>query len=253
MQPSRTRSAISLLLLSGLLIALGIIGLSGNDPIAIPSEVYEGPWDPPTHAVLPVIVNSGGETVGSGSGVMIAPRLMLTAAHVMNFSDGTFATVEGRTTVLLKIDKGVDLALVWVEGKGCPCLPVAEALPLMGSAVYAVGFPLLSQVKVQIRTDGLIQGYIREDHRLMVTTQIAPGNSGGALIQDGGLVGIMVEVGADCGSASFMSGCSAVYHLGRAVDTDTINRFLTNIFTGPGKVKAPVVEKVVEKTGAVLL
>ena len=154
---------------------------------------------------------------GSGSAVVIAPGLVLTAAHVA-VNDNLL--INGKPTKTLKISKDVDLALVQAQ-VDCPCVKLGES-PSIGDSVVAVGWPL---GKIEYATPGSVQGWA--DGMLWTDTTIAPGNSGGGMFafQNGEwkLVGITVQV-AGMGWG-FMGGLP-VMHMVRSVTTHQIEDFL---------------------------
>lgn len=160
---------------------------------------------------------------GNGSGVMIQPFLMLTAAHVVG--DGLNLTVGPNKlpAKLLYIDKDVDIALLHVA-VDCPCAPLANP-PEIGEKVLLVGFPIHEHIHLQIVTEGTVQGLW--ERKLMTTAPAAGGNSGGGVFvyQDGEwrLAGILIQVAGWC-----MGGftCYPMPHLSRAVDTLTMTQFV---------------------------
>lgn len=160
---------------------------------------------------------------GNGSGVMIAPFLMLTAAHVVG--DGTNVTVGPKNlpAKLLHKDEKADIALLHVA-IACPCAGFAVP-PKPDDAVVIIGYPVNEYVKVQMVTEGLVQGLI--GNRLAMSAPAAGGNSGGGVFvfQDGEwrLAGILVEVAGWCMG---FGNCYPMPHLSRAVDTETMVAFL---------------------------
>lgn len=179
--------------------------------------------DAPRATVYKVSIHANTEerpVVGWGSGVMIAPFTMLTAAHVaadysgrpqLNISVGD----DYRPAKVLKIDRNKDVALLQVA-LGCPCAPLA-AIETRDHAVVAIGYPLSNILKSQIVTTGTLAGELwRETERtvdlgdnytivvkervrfLIATAPIAPGNSGSGLFAYDGrrwlLIGLTVAV-----------------------------------------------------------
>ena len=162
---------------------------------------------------------------GNGSGVLIAPNLMLTVAHLVKEHSPETPLVVGsdkKPITILKVDESTDLALVWVDKLDCPCVLVAKYLPKVDDKVQIVGFPLYETVKTQILTEGLIQGFVLDEFRIVTSAPIAPGNSGGGLFKKNELIGI-VSQGVQIGD---YFGTSIIVHLGRSIDTNTINKFL---------------------------
>lgn len=166
--------------------------------------------------------------LGNGSGVMIAPGRMLTAAHVASIdNEDTPLTLNGKRVKILKIDETLDLALLQVE-EDCPCVPVGKDLPKPDTVAYVVGFPVYREGMPQYLTEGKIQGYWEETNRILTNILTAPGNSGGGLFiyNDGQweLSGIVVSVSAIGSLFSVIP----VYHVSHSVDTKSIRKFLEN-------------------------
>ncbi|MDP3939630.1 MAG: serine protease [Deltaproteobacteria bacterium] len=168
------------------------------------------------------IVAPDGTVVGNGSGVMVAPRLMLTAAHVSGIGDRTLRVgIEQAPAKVIKVDVLADIALLQVA-LGCPCAPVAWVNPQVDAEAIAIGHPSFNHAATQILTTGRIQGYVPSDRRLMFSAPISGGNSGGGLFVDGELVGIVVEL-ISAGDGMFT--ITHIFHLARAVDTKTMIDF----------------------------
>lgn len=140
---------------------------------------------------------SGG---GIGTGFLVSSRYVLTVAHVVDQSvvislrDGDQRT----TGVIVGVDQGRDLALVRVER---PLLgyhfQLGSRLPAVGDDVAAIGFPIGDPITF---TRGNISGLHRSisvegsRRRNMIETDAAvnPGNSGGPLVgQDGVVYGLV--------------------------------------------------------------
>lgn len=158
---------------------------------------------------------------GTCSGVMIAPKLYLTAAHCQ----GTNMNVEGVPATLVKVDKDKDLMLLEVD-LGCPCIPVAAVDPAIDTPIMVIGFPLGVG---EYLTEGRLQGFLNSPigHLRHISAPIIFGNSGGPVIAmvDGRyvVVGIISAVHGDVlyGLIPYV-----VPHLSIAVSVETINKFL---------------------------
>lgn len=166
---------------------------------------------------------------GSGSGVMIAPNLMLTAAHVAIHNNSMSPLqVNEKPVKIVLINEEIDIALIEVQ-QGCPCIDLGKSIP-KDSKVVIVGYPVGKHLAMQVVTEGRVQGVKLEDKRLISTAPAAPGNSGGGTFAmiDGQwkLVGILVEIAA---LPSGIFGSIPVFHISRSVDIDTIKEFLKYI------------------------
>ncbi len=145
---------------------------------------------------------------GNGSGVMIAPNRMLTAAHVADILTETNPLfVEGKKVrKVLKIDRDRDIALLDVDAD-CPCAPLGD-LPKIDEAIIVVGYPINKAIQVQIITTGTYQGLIADKTRLVTTAPASFGNSGGGLFlfHNGKweLIGILVAMSGQNSSVPFV-------------------------------------------------
>ena len=144
-------------------------------------------------------------TSSTGSGVIIAPGLILTGAHVV--SHATFLQVQKCSDANKELAQihavchEADLALLSVKKsftKGVE-LPEIGELPELGDTVSVVGFPVGGE-EVSI-TEGVIsrievQQYEHSKRRLLAATvdaAINEGNSGGPVFMDDKVVGIAFQ------------------------------------------------------------
>jgi len=152
-----------------------------------------------------VIVN--GHRFGFGAGVIwSADGLILTNAHVVQKRRPYVRLDDEREfeARLVARDREIDLALLEIEARDLPALPVAEGLPRVGEMVFTFGHPwgqrgsvsggivsAIAAAQAGGRRGGL--PIIRSD------APLAPGNSGGPLVNGAGeLVGInAMIVGGD--------------------------------------------------------
>lgn len=148
---------------------------------------------------------------GLGSGVIISPDgYIVTNNHVVAGADELTVTLEDNREFNAKIigtDPTTDLALIKIEGKNLPTLPIGDSDKLkVGQWVIAVGNPFgLSNtvtagiVSAKARSMGAngVESFIQTD------AAINRGNSGGALVAaDGELVGINAMLYSETGSYS---------------------------------------------------
>ena len=157
------------------------------------------------------------ESGGTGSAVVIAPGLVLTAAHVA-INDKLL--INGKPTKTIKIDKNKDLALVQAS-VDCPCAPLGVDVNL-DDKVMAVGWPL---GHLEMATEGRVQGWM--DRLVLTDSTIAPGNSGGGLFafQEGKwkLVGVTIQVAGMGWGFGFGL---PVLHMVRSVPIQTVKEFI---------------------------
>jgi S1-C subfamily serine protease len=164
-----------------------------------------------------------------GSGVMIAPRLMLTVAHGMT-NGPVFVGALRAPAKVLRVDKEKDLALLLVA-MDCPCARVAAVEPEIDERLLAIGYPMNTVLGVQVLTEGRYQGVKAESPSAAITTPLAPGNSGGGVFAWDGmrwsLVGIAEGVTVTLLRSRFLPyEQSMLSHLGSAVSFDAMKAFL---------------------------
>jgi hypothetical protein len=161
----------------------------------------------------------------SGSGVMIAPRLMLTVAHGVT-DQPVFVGPLRAPAKVLRVDKDKDLVLLLVA-MDCPCATVAAVAPEIDERVIAIGYPMNLLVQTQVLTEGKYQGDKPDSTDMVVTAPLAQGNSGG---------GVFVWGGMQWALAGIVNGITAVTvspfdssmlpHLAYASSTSTLHGFL---------------------------
>lgn len=136
-----------------------------------------------------------GQLIGSGSGVLIAPDLIVTNAHVVE--DGQkFEVGPARDAgTVIAVDAGHDLALLRCRTHGAP-LPLRIGSPLfLGEDIMAAGFPLIDVLGADLKvTTGNVSGLTGgggDIARFQFSAPIGSGSSGGAIIDEfGNLVGV---------------------------------------------------------------
>ncbi len=148
---------------------------------------------------------------GQGSGVIISgDGYIVTNNHVVSGADELTVTLEDNREFNAKIigtDPSTDLALIKIDGKSLPTLPIGDSDRLqVGEWVIAVGNPFgLSNtvtagiVSAKARSIGAngVESFIQTD------AAINRGNSGGALVNTRGeLVGINAMLYSETGSYS---------------------------------------------------
>ena len=174
-----------------------------------------------------------GPREGSGTGVVIEGKRILTNAHVVLYasqlfvesyqsSDKLVATVES-------ISPGIDLAVLKLEDESFfekrPPLPRTHELPAVKDSVLAYGYPQggtsLSITKgIVSRIEFAPYGENTAGVRVQVDAAINPGNSGGPAIVDGQVVGLI------------FSRLSAADNIGYIIPSEEIDLFLEDVEDG---------------------
>ena len=148
---------------------------------------------------------------GAGSGVIIsADGYIVTNNHVVEGADELTVTLNDNSEYSARIigtDKTTDLALIKVNGKNLPTLPIGDSDKLkVGEWVLAVGNPFNLNSTV---TAGIVSAKARSlgangvESFIQTDAAINAGNSGGALVNtQGELVGINAMLYSQTGSYS---------------------------------------------------
>lgn len=129
---------------------------------------------------------------GAGSGVVIAPGVVATCAHVVDGSpvvavqaaDG--AIVAGQV-VRLAGARHLDTALVVCPELQAPPAPIASETPAQDAPVYAIGTPAGMPELAGAVKAGSVHS-VGDDGQLWLDIQVIPGNSGGPLVNEAGEV-----------------------------------------------------------------
>jgi serine protease Do len=156
--------------------------------------------------VMPALVIVRGHRHGAGSGVVWdATGLILTNNHVVGRHTPIVILQDDReyASRLIARDPDVDLALLSIDATGLTPLKPAPVPPRVGEMVFAFGHPWGQRNTV---TRGIVSALIHAHNRrgdklpvIRSDTPLAPGNSGGPLVNARGeVVGInAMIVGGD--------------------------------------------------------
>jgi S1-C subfamily serine protease len=136
---------------------------------------------------------------GSGSGIVIAPQMVLTNQHVVANCGALDVMMNGNRhpAKLRKQDANNDLALLDVATLPVGPTPALRRQAATGEPVLVAGYPLSGVLSSDIIvTDGIVNslsGLANNASQLQISAPVQPGNSGGPLIDRGGnLVGVVV-------------------------------------------------------------
>jgi serine protease Do len=141
---------------------------------------------------LLVVVRSGRR--GAGAGLLAGDCLVLTNAHVAGRGRHLQVVLDDGSEFdarLLRSDPQVDLALLQIPSNGHPAAVLAEAMPRPGEMVFAFGHPWGQR---SVLTGGVLSALTSartprgEIQLLRADLQLAPGNSGGPLLNAAGEV-----------------------------------------------------------------
>jgi len=167
-----------------------------------------------------VIVTDG---AGHGSGVAIAPDLILTAKHCIDFNDLYVVDSSGEEYAVIDswCSDEYDIGFLRIDGV-LPCLSLGN-MPNLLDPVYAIGTPL-EQCFVNNVTIGVVTklnvDWAHWIGGIIVNVAAYPGNSGGALLNSNfEIVGITVG----CHNRLYGGGdnlwlCESVTHIREALE-----------------------------------
>ena len=140
----------------------------------------------------------------SGSGVVISGKRILTNAHVVGYATQIFVQANDSTEKLPArveiLGPDIDLAVVRLEDESFfdqhPPLPLADSLPNVKDKVTVYGYPMGGeQLSV---TEGIVSRIEyssfycgRSGLRIQVDAALNPGNSGGPVISQGHILGVV--------------------------------------------------------------
>lgn len=141
------------------------------------------------------------ETLDSvGTGFVVAPRTVLTAAHVVEGEDNPRVTIGGSvlTGKVIRRDSAMDLAIISID-EDQPVLRFAQNPPAVLDQVFAFGNPLGGRTAVSRGIVSDVDGV-----RIQTDAAVNPGNSGGPLINDSGeVVGLVISKDREAEGVSY--------------------------------------------------
>lgn len=145
--------------------------------------------------VRPSVVQVTNGRRGAGAGFIVRPDgLIITNAHVVHRRDPRVRLADGRqlNAQVHVYDEALDLAVLAIEAEGLPALPFAAAEARPGDWVLAVGHPWglreAATAGVVVATGAAQAPPLHGRVWVVADLHLAPGNSGGPLVDCGGAV-----------------------------------------------------------------
>lgn len=175
-------------------------------------QVYKESQD----SVFLIYLNdSSGSPQALGSAFVVAPRTLVTNAHVVNAGIPVLAVGPVRIPVkVLRVDEKNDLAILSVEADlTSKPLVLATQQPDTGELVYAIGNPEGLEKTI---SQGIVSGKRNHNGRdlLQITTPISHGSSGGPILNaNSEVVGVAVGMLEDGQNLNFAVPVSSVRQL----------------------------------------
>ncbi|WP_299130470.1 serine protease [uncultured Amaricoccus sp.] len=137
------------------------------------------------------------EMVSTGSGFYLGPRLLVTAAHVVQGCD-RLALADGTALELLAADGDLDIAALRTAAPAPAWLRLAPAGEIrLGQRVNALGYPYFGLSGTSLNITGgnvsALAGMDDDARFLSISAPVQPGNSGGPLLdREGAVAGVVV-------------------------------------------------------------
>jgi len=144
--------------------------------------------------IRPVLAVVMDKRRGAGAGILVGNGLVLTNAHVAGRGRSLQVVLSNDETYSAKLvasDKNADLALLEIPASGHATAVLSEETPRPGEMVFAFGHPWGQR---NVLTGGVLsavtslRGRQGEIPVLRADVQLAPGNSGGPLLNTAGEV-----------------------------------------------------------------
>jgi len=164
-------------------------------------------------AVLATATFGASAQVSSGTGFSVAPQILVTNEHVIAdcVSIEVIAADGRRKAAVLDMDVQNDLALLRVVGLRGPTARLRNPRNVrLGEPVMVFGFPLAGSLSSGGNfTSGLVsalRGLRDAAGELQITSPVQPGNSGGPLLDSGGLVIGVVQAKLDALRSAIATG-----------------------------------------------
>ncbi len=137
------------------------------------------------------------EMLSTGSGFYLGPRLLVTAAHVVE-GCGRLALADGTALELLATDGDLDVAALRAPAPAPAWLRLAAGHEVrLGQRVNALGYPYFGLSGTSLNVTGgnvsALAGMDDDARFLSISAPVQPGNSGGPLLdRDGAVAGVVV-------------------------------------------------------------
>lgn len=183
-----------------ILTCIAAVSLAGAQDLA--NKIYNSAQN----SVFLVYLNgANGSPEALGSAFLVAPRVLVTNAHVVEAGNPVLAVGPVRIPLkIIRIDRKNDLATLSVDADltSSP-LPLASTAAHPGDQIFAIGNPEGLEKTI---SEGIISGIRQIDDRslLQITSPISHGSSGGPILNaKGEVVGVAVGMLEDGQNLNF--------------------------------------------------
>ncbi|MEZ8967371.1 S1C family serine protease [Vibrio breoganii] len=144
---------------------------------------------------------------GTGSGFLVAPNTWLTNYHVIKDLEHLTVSYKGQnnTATVVAVDKVNDLALLQANSDGLTPLTFSNAK--IGEDIYVVGYPISQMLgdyaRVTTGNVSSLYGLNGNPSNIQISAPIAPGNSGGPVVnKEFEVIGVVVSTANTVGMAN---------------------------------------------------
>jgi hypothetical protein len=194
--------------------------IAQNQPAQTPADIFRRVRP----SVVLIVGSESGDKIAQGSGFIVAENRVVTNYHVIAglseayvlFADGHSEPVAGVVTA----DADQDTALLNVQTNARPLLALGDELNLReGDSILAIGAPRGLELSL---SSGIVSAFRNSEGKFLIqnTAPIAPGSSGGPLLDSHGrVVGVTTSLLVDTPGVYFSIGAGAVKRLLKAPPT----------------------------------
>ena len=173
-----------------------------------------------------VRITASDGTSGSGFVVEVSPEavFLVSVSHILENGDASpsvrfeIAPRNSYTAVIEDTEAGAEgLALLRVSApfpSGLAALPAAQGVIEIGQSIQVVGFPYSMDKRFSMLPGSIAS---RAGSNIRIAAAVGDGNSGGPVLSNGGVVGIVTRGGAGLGTATLAS-IVKIYLEGNDVD-----------------------------------
>ncbi len=160
----------------------------------------------------------------SGSGVAIAPDILITNAHVIKglsnlglFQEGKHIETDGFEVIGEFSEDVLDLAILRVKNVKLDACPISNQEPKLGQDILVFGFPQIQYQGTDLKvTKGIVSGkngFKGDKSTFQIDAAVQHGNSGGPIVSEGKIIGLVMAYLNDSQNVNFGIKASKIYHL----------------------------------------
>lgn len=165
----------------------------------------------------------------TASAVAVAPNILITNTHVSEglsriglYLDGENIPTNGYTRIS-ELDQNVfDFAIIQVNGAKLNSCPLSTESPKLGEDIYVWGYPNIESQGADLKvTKGIVSGrtgYRGDKNSFQIDAAIQPGNSGGPIVHNKKIVGLVTSYLIDSQNVNFGIKASKIQHVLRFYD-----------------------------------